>query len=1037
MTTHLNHLPNVTHKVFHDRCRLGLLYLLFSAVLFLPVGGAHADDDVLSSQINEPTMYADSRDKLATPHNVLLIIGDDMGVEMLERYGAGDDYPPTPNINQLFDQGVFFRHAWAAPICSPTRATMLTGRYGFRTGVGTIVGGTDGGTSLRPQEFTLPEALQTDVVSGYATANIGKWHLTRRGQGLDMPNQMGYDHYSGVFTGGLGNYESWTKTMNGVDEQVTNYATTENVDDAIAWLNIQNNAQRPWFLWLAFNAPHTPFHKPPDETLHSFDHLPGDQADIDANPFPYYKAAIEAMDSEIGRLLDALPPAIRDNTTIIFIGDNGTPGQVVQPPYNPRDAKGRIYEEGINVPLVIAGPKVVDPGRESTALVNSVDVYATVLELMGIDLETALPAATTLDSVSMVPYLQNIEGANQRDWIFSERFAPNAPASDGKTIRDAQFKLLRFDNGTAEFYDLTQDPFENNDLLETTLAGVAEESYCTLFQTMNDLLLSEGTAVPDLPTICDELQTPPPDGTNPTNLPIGDGRISTTTPQSGHIYVCNDNFQSGGNQQPDGPWIRADGTFDYTAKTTVEGATSWPHQLSISLELPARVIAGNALPNHTTGTFPIDPNDEAYQYDRNPNPIQPRDLLLTLPANPQIAPTPNCVPMGTIGIGLTGAVFFNGLDAWGKDAVAHEIQDTCQGHPQASGQYHYHNLTSCLVTSQASSHSALAGYALDGFGIYGHHNEDGSIVTNAHLDECHGHVHEIQWDGETKEMFHYHATYQYPYTVGCFRGTSVNDGNFAMPPSITVDNQLNGDNPFLVGETISFTIRITNTGGVTITELPLESRFSSAFITFDSASPTPTSATDGILTWTDVLASLNDADGLGIDESIHLDVAFTTEADTTLLPVVASCTESGQTPNLARAMGAIGGGITITPDTDDTACASAEILNPTGIQLADRSVQQVDDGVLVRWSTVNESNMVGFNILKSNAVETGSGSTEMIVASSAGQSTGATYQWLDAGTTLRLGDVYTLEIVNNDGTTERAVIGVATGGPIYLPLVAN
>ena len=129
--------------------------------------------------------------------------------------------------------------------------------------------------------------------------------------------------------------------------------------------------------------------------------------------------------------------------------------------------------------------------------------------------------------------------------------------------------------------------------------------------------------------------------------------------------------------------------------------------------------------------------------------------------------------MGAIGVGLTGSVFFNALDALGRDAVAHEVQDMCQGHPQGAGRYHYHNLTGCLVDEHNGGHSELVGYAMDGFGIYGHHNEDGSIVTNADLDECHGHKHEIEWDGVKKDMYHYHATYEYPYTVGCFKGKPV------------------------------------------------------------------------------------------------------------------------------------------------------------------------------------------------------------------------------------------------------------------------
>jgi YHYH protein len=115
-------------------------------------------------------------------------------------------------------------------------------------------------------------------------------------------------------------------------------------------------------------------------------------------------------------------------------------------------------------------------------------------------------------------------------------------------------------------------------------------------------------------------------------------------------------------------------------------------------------------------------------------------------------------------------VLFNALDAPGRDAVAHETQDRCQGHPQISGVYHYHSLTSCIDDKPGpTGHSPLLGYALDGFGIFGNYQE-GKRLQSADLDPCHGHSHAIEWDGRTIEMFHYHATPDFPYTVGCMRG---------------------------------------------------------------------------------------------------------------------------------------------------------------------------------------------------------------------------------------------------------------------------
>jgi hypothetical protein len=122
-------------------------------------------------------------------------------------------------------------------------------------------------------------------------------------------------------------------------------------------------------------------------------------------------------------------------------------------------------------------------------------------------------------------------------------------------------------------------------------------------------------------------------------------------------------------------------------------------------------------------------------------------------------------------------VLFNALDAPGRDAVAHETQDECYGHPQASGVYHYHSASPCVLEEfdSGTGHSALIGYIVDGFGLYGPRGEDGIELSSSDLGECHGHVHEIEWDGNMVEIFHYHATLDFPYTVGCMRGAYEND----------------------------------------------------------------------------------------------------------------------------------------------------------------------------------------------------------------------------------------------------------------------
>ena len=252
-----------------------------------------------------------------------------------------------------------------------------------------------------------------------------------------------------------------------------------------------------------------------------------------------------------------------------------------------------------------------------------------------------------------------------------------------------------------------------------------------------------------------------------TRLEVGDGKYSTS-PQVGYVYSCMTQF-NGGGATGTGDWMNGDGTWDATKKAVVDGSVTWPSSFTVSLQSDQRLFTGNDLPNHPTGNFPVDPSDDAYAVDRNPNSIQEQSITLSLPANPTAATQPNCVG-GEVGIMLSGVVIFSAFDGEGRDAVAHEVQDECDGHPQRTGFYHYHSLSDCIEDTSTSGHSSLVGYAFDGYGIYGYYGEDGAEVTNEDLDQCHGHTHVIEWDGQMVEMYHYHATHEFPYVVGCFHG---------------------------------------------------------------------------------------------------------------------------------------------------------------------------------------------------------------------------------------------------------------------------
>jgi hypothetical protein len=269
-------------------------------------------------------------------------------------------------------------------------------------------------------------------------------------------------------------------------------------------------------------------------------------------------------------------------------------------------------------------------------------------------------------------------------------------------------------------------------------------------------------------------QSPTPTVVNPTQLPVGDRFFTDTSPQVGHAYLCSLTGRNNGFGRQ-GPWFNADGTtWDLTKKATVNGAVGWVSIFVSEWIDGVLKIAGNGLPNHTTGEFPVAANTPAYAYDKNPNPIQARTIAWNLPAHPKIAATPSCLPVGgPIGIMLSGASLYNAADADIRDGVAWEVQDHCQGHPQGAGQYHYHSVSSCLDHGSGNDHSPLVGYVADGFGIYGNHGEGGKTMTNADLDECHGHVHNLPLGGQTVSQYHYHATQEFPYAVGCYKGTPV------------------------------------------------------------------------------------------------------------------------------------------------------------------------------------------------------------------------------------------------------------------------
>jgi arylsulfatase B len=317
---------------------------------------------LLASQAQAAPLYTNVVSELtSTSPNVLVILADDIGTDNIRVYGEADDAPRTPNIDALAAQGVRFRNAYANPVCSPTRAALLTGRYARRTGLGAIVGWTDT-TELALEEVTLAEFLDEGPFD-YSTAAIGKWHLSgpQTPNAFDHPNLQGFDSFAGTIhnlyfedesqeekrDGEPSDYFHYDRVVDGVLTRSDRYATRQQTDDALEAIH---TLEEPWFVYLAYNAAHSPFQAPP-----------GSELGPRASDVQRYDATIEEMDTQIGRLLDGLESK-RQRTIVIFLADNGTPKEVVTAPYLPKHAKATLYEGGTNVPLIVAGPGVTQRG---------------------------------------------------------------------------------------------------------------------------------------------------------------------------------------------------------------------------------------------------------------------------------------------------------------------------------------------------------------------------------------------------------------------------------------------------------------------------------------------------------------------------------------------------------------------------------------------------------------------------------------------------------------------------------------------------
>ena len=315
----------------------------------------------------------------------------------------------------------------------------------------------------------------------------------------------------------------------------------------------------------------------------------------------------------------------------------------------------------------------------------------------------------------------------------------------------------------------------------TPVAPITESGHVSGSPIIGEQIAIATTSIGTQSTSSASLETRPKGSAWLTELPLGDGKYVTSGPKKGFIYLCNVGSAGGGAQRA-GPWIHTDSkTWTPEGKLHVAGDISWASAATtIKISGPSRIITTNNVPTtHTSGVFPVASSDAAYIYDRNPNSISAQSFTFTLPANPTIAAKPSCI-FGEVGIMTTGVLLFDGFDAGNRDAAAWEVQDRCDAHPQISGVYHYHNLSSCIKDISVGT---VIGYAFDGFPITGPKLSSGNYLHTADLDECHGLTSSVSLNGKTVSTYHYVMTQDFPYSVSCFKGKRTVTGPLGGKPS--------------------------------------------------------------------------------------------------------------------------------------------------------------------------------------------------------------------------------------------------------------
>jgi arylsulfatase A-like enzyme len=391
------------------------------------------------------------------PPNIVFILADDLGFADVSCYGRPD--LSTPHIDHIAAMGVRFRQAYAnSAVCTATRAALITGRYQYRLRVGLeepLAGNPDVG--LPPEHPTLPSLLKK---AGYSSTLIGKWHLGVLPK--FSPLKSGYDHFYG-FRGGALDYFSHTGGRNqddlwddDVSIHQTGYLTDLLGSRAVEVIGSYAKSKQPFLISLHFNAPHWPWEAPGDEAEARRLAEPGSSGifDIDGGSQKTYRGMIEAMDGQIGRVLQTLDRnGLTENTIVIFTSDNGGERFADTWPFTGR--KTELLEGGLRIPSVISWPARIPRGGTTEQVAISMDWVATLLAAAGAEADSAYP----LDGINLLPVLAKNATPTPRKLFWRYK------ANKQRAVRDGDYKFLKILDNTFLF-NVVEDPLERANLKE-------------------------------------------------------------------------------------------------------------------------------------------------------------------------------------------------------------------------------------------------------------------------------------------------------------------------------------------------------------------------------------------------------------------------------------------------------------------------------------------------------------------------------------------------------------------------------------------